>query len=67
MEARRQDLPLLYRQNGAVYALRAQDFLRENRFLLAPCRVHVMAQDASVDIDTETDLLVAEQLLATRR
>ena len=67
MEARRQDLPALYRQNGAVYALAASDFLREGRFLLTPCRVHVMAQDASVDIDSETDLLVAEQLLAARR
>ncbi len=67
MEARRQDLPVLFRQNGAVYALAAGDFLREGRFLLPPCRVHVMAQATSIDIDSETDLLVAEQLLAARR
>jgi CMP-N-acetylneuraminic acid synthetase len=67
MEARRQDLPVLYRQNGAVYALAVHDFLRENRFLLAPCRVHVMAAEASADIDNELDFQIAEQLLRARR
>jgi CMP-N-acetylneuraminic acid synthetase len=66
MEARRQELPTLYRQNGAVYALRTSDFLRENRFILAPCRVYVMSSEASVDIDNELDFLIAEQLLRSR-
>jgi CMP-N,N'-diacetyllegionaminic acid synthase len=63
MEARRQDLPVLYRQNGAVYALRVNDFLAHNRFIVSPCRVHLMSAAQSVDIDTEFDLQMAEKLL----
>lgn len=66
IEARRQDLPAVYRQNGAVYALRIDDFLRESRFYLPPCKATVMSPEASVDIDTEMDLLIAEHLLARR-
>lgn len=63
MEARRQDLPVLYRQNGAVYALRVNDFLSHSRFIVSPCRVHLMPLTQSVDIDTAFDLHLAEQLL----
>jgi CMP-N-acetylneuraminic acid synthetase len=67
MEARRQRLEPLYRQNGAVYALGAMEFLRENRFILEPCAVHVMNPRDSVDIDSELDLMVAEALLEQRK
>lgn len=63
MEARRQDLPAVYRQNGAVYALRRGDFLALNRFIVFPCKVHVMPPEISIDIDSEFDLLLAERLL----
>ena len=63
MEARRQDLPLVYRQNGAVYGLAVADFLRENKFILPPCHATVMPQERSIDIDNEFDLLLAENLL----
>jgi CMP-N,N'-diacetyllegionaminic acid synthase len=63
MEARRQDLPVVYRQNGAVYALAISDFLSENKFILSPCRASVMPQDCSIDIDNEFDLVLAENLL----
>jgi CMP-N-acetylneuraminic acid synthetase len=66
MEARRQDLPPAYRQNGAVYALAIADFLREDRFYLPPCKAIVMSAEASLDIDGEMDLTVAEALLARR-
>ena len=66
MEARRQDLPVLYRQNGAVYALRVDDFFAHSRFIVSPCRVHVMPLNQSVDIDTAFDLHMAEQLLKLR-
>lgn len=67
MEARRQDLPVLYRQNGAVYALWVSDFLAQNRFIVSPCRAHRMSAEQSVDIDTEIDLQVAEKLLELRK
>lgn len=63
MEARRQDLPMVYRQNGAVYALAISDFMSENKFILPPCRASIMPQDCSIDIDNEFDLLFAENLL----
>lgn len=63
MEARRQDLPVVYRQNGAVYALGRSDFLALNRFILFPCKAHVMSPETSIDIDSEFDLLLAERLL----
>lgn len=66
MEARRQDLPEVFRQNGAVYALGVEDFLREDRFLLPPCRVHAMPAAESVDIDSEFDFFIAEKLLDAR-
>ncbi len=64
MEARRQDLPVVYRQNGAVYALSIADFMSENQFILMPCQATTMPQDCSMDIDNEFDLLLAENLLA---
>lgn len=64
MEARRQDLPVVYRQNGAVYALSIADFMNENQFILTPCQATAMPQDCSTDIDNEFDLLLAENLLA---
>ena len=66
MEARRQDLPAAYRQNGAVYALAAGDFLREDRFYLPPCKAHAMSAESSLDIDAEMDLAIAEQVIARR-
>jgi len=67
MEARRQDLPTVYRQNGAVYALACADFLLENRFIISPCKVHVMSPADSVDIDSEFDLFMVEKLLEMRK
>jgi CMP-N-acetylneuraminic acid synthetase len=67
MEARRQDLQPLFRQNGAVYGLSIVDFLREDRLYLPPCRASIMRPEDSVDIDSELDLLVAEQLLQQRK
>lgn len=64
MEARRQDLPVVYRQNGAVYALSIADFMSKNQFILTPCQATIMPQDCSTDIDNEFDLMLAENLLA---
>jgi CMP-N-acetylneuraminic acid synthetase len=63
MEARRQDLPVVFRQNGAVYALGGDDFLASDRFILFPSRAHVMPPERSIDIDGEFDLFLAEKLI----
>lgn len=67
MEARRQDLPVLYRQNGAVYAVGVEDFLREDRFYLPPCRAVIMSAEESIDIDSAIDLQLAEHVFQQRR
>lgn len=63
MEARRQELPEAFRQNGAIYVVRKDAFIEGGGFIRPPCRVHVMPHETSVDIDTEADFAIAEQRL----
>ncbi len=63
----RQELPKVYRQNGAIYAVRCEDFLtRANGFLLDPAMPFVMKDADSIDIDTEIDLILAETIMNAR-
>jgi len=66
LEARRQDMAEIYRQNGAVYVVRVADFLTGGRLYRRPCFGYVMDRRDSIDIDDETDLRIAEVLLAAR-
>jgi CMP-N-acetylneuraminic acid synthetase len=66
MEARRQTMREVYRQNGAVYAIGVGDFLREDRFYLRPCKAVVAPLEDSIDIDSEIDLALAELMLHRR-
>jgi len=59
---RRQDLPPVYRLNGAVYVYRRQYFQDPNRKDL-DIRGIVMPQERSVDIDAEIDMIIAEALI----
>lgn len=65
--ARSQDLPIYYRINGAFYMAdifvlkREQTFFLENNIF-----AYIMAQEHSVDIDTQIDFIIAETLLQTR-
>lgn len=67
MEAQRQSLLEVYRQNGAVYAIGVADFLAHDRFYLRPCRAVVVPREDSIDIDSEIDLKLAELILQQRR
>ncbi len=62
---RRQDLaaqPVPYRRNGAVYVTR-RDVLVEQRSLYGQhCLPYVMPAARSVNVDSETDLVIAEAL-----
>lgn len=61
---RRQDLPAVYILNGAVYVAECK-WLRASRSFLAPETVgYIMPQVRSLDIDTDLDLLLAEQALS---
>lgn len=60
MEKRRQDLEKTYYQNGAIYAVKTEQFLKQKSFYIQPCFAYVMKKEKSVDIDSEIDLEIAE-------
>jgi len=63
---RRQDLPLVYILNGAVYVAESS-WLQQNRsFLKTLTKAHVMPRERSLDIDNEIDFRFVEFLAAIR-
>jgi len=60
---RRQDLPKVYRLNGAIFVTRSKVIIRENRLLGDDTRAYIMAREDSIDIDAEVDFKLAELLL----
>lgn len=56
----RQELPPVYRQNGAIYLIAAADLRRTRSFFVEPCLPFVMDAAVSVDIDTRLDFEAAE-------
>jgi len=65
-EARRQDLPPLYRPNGAIYVTRYNVLMKKNRILGQDTRAIVMGAESSIDIDTWLDFKLAEVILKER-
>lgn len=63
---RRQDLPPVYRCNGAVIAVRCVVLLEQRSFYGREVRGYVMPAERSVDIDTPLDLRIAAALLQER-
>jgi CMP-N,N'-diacetyllegionaminic acid synthase len=61
---RRQDAPAVYQPSGAVYVTRYPLLMEEGQVLGHDNRGIVMPFEASVNIDTEWDFLLAELLLA---
>lgn len=61
----RQSLPKLLRQNGAIYVMPCELFLKVNSFYVEPALPFFMDQIESIDIDNEYDLALAE-LIVTR-
>lgn len=64
---RRQDAPPVYQPSGAVYVTRYDVLMAEGRVLGADNRAVVRGFEASVNIDTEWDFLLAELILARGR
>lgn len=62
----RQDLPPVYAVNGAIYLVRLPCLLQERCWCPERSLAYVMPPERSIDIDTEFDLELAEQLLQTR-
>jgi CMP-N,N'-diacetyllegionaminic acid synthase len=66
-QARRQDSPLAYMLNGAVYVARVRNFLADPVFAPVGCIGVIMPRERSIDIDTKEDLIEAEKWLACRQ
>ena len=64
---RRQDLPPVYRPNGAVYVTRYGVLTKQKRILGRDTRAMVMDAESSVDIDTAMDFKLAEVILNGQR
>ena len=65
--SRRQNLPPVYRFNGAVYVTRRRILMEQNRLLGEDTRGIVMDAESSVDIDTPLDLKIAMLILKERQ
>lgn len=61
--ARRQDLPLTYVPNGAIYVFRISDFIKRGGFPSNGSMPFIMSEDESIDVDTEGDILRLERIL----
>lgn len=60
---RRQDLPRVYRLNGAVYVIKTSVLLQQKTFETENITGYVMNNENSIDIDTEIDFKFAELLI----
>ncbi len=60
---RRQDLPLMYIPNGAIYIFKASDFDKRNGFPSNGSIPFIMPELESIDIDTPEDFVKVEKLL----
>lgn len=62
---RRQDIPVTYSPNGAIYIFSANDFIKQKDFFFDGSRGYVMSDSESIDIDTKDDLAAARKLLSS--
>lgn len=61
--ARRQDLPLIYRPNGAIYITTPGALYNDKTFYGPNILPYIMPPERSIDIDCEMDLIYAELLI----
>ena len=64
--ARRQDMPMYYRVNGAVYCIPCSQLVEGTVLADSPLGI-VMPEDASVDIDDMEDIRRAEEIIKRMR
>ncbi len=65
-QASRQEMPVFYRINGAIY-ISETGYLKEQGDFIGPqTYAHIMPQERSLDIDTELDLQISGYLLSKR-
>ena len=67
MPSRRQDAPVTYALNGAVYVARAADLAAGQSFFVPGTVGYVMPRERSFDIDSELDLQIVDFLIKQNR
>ena len=63
LRKRRQDLPMAYMPNGAIYIASPEFLKRERSFYGERTIPYIMPADRSIDIDSEMDLLLVEFII----
>lgn len=63
---RRQDCPVVYEYNGAIYIMNMQSLKKKPNCNFSKIRKYVMTEEDSLDIDTNLDWIVAEVILSER-
>lgn len=63
---RRQDCPVVYEFNGAIYVMNVQSLKNGPPNEFSKIRKYVMAEEDSLDIDTNIDWIVAEAILSLK-
>ena len=63
---RRQELPAVYRMNGAIYVTRTEVIVNQKRLLGEDTRGYVMDPESSIDVDTPLDMKIASLLMQER-
>lgn len=64
---RRQDREPQYEENGAVYAMRTDGFLKARHRFFGKTAMSIMPESRCLEIDTEFDLELAGRILSSRR
>ena len=62
----RQQLPVFYRYNGAIYLITYDELFNKDHMLEKGCFAYIMPQERSIDIDTELDFIIAETIMKAR-
>lgn len=63
----RQDFPLAYKRSGAVYAMRRDLLMKDNRLYGDKVTGHIVPKERSIDIDDPIDWVKAEYMLEQLR
>lgn len=64
---RRQDLPPLYAQNGAIYVAETAHIVAGGGFMTTGTRPYIMDRERSFDVDDPSDLIIVDAFLRTPR
>lgn len=64
---RRQDAPLVYELNGAIYIINVQSLLKKSLPEFKLVKKYVMDEESSLDIDTHLDLKIARSFIKNRK